>query len=252
MFRTMIKYGSAPLIAATLLFLIPHPSPAAGHGGGGHFGGFGGGFHAGGFHAGGFNYGGLHAGGLPYGGYHYGGFHPYNSFYRPYNAYSRYHGYGSGYYPYLGGYYPYSYGYYPDYGYSFPNDAGSYPSASAEPAFDVTAGPGYTSSYYSPASTDGSASPVQGDTLARLTVSVPPDAELWFDAANTSSTGGVREFNTPPLTPGKHYSYNVRARWMENGHEVTQTQKVQLIAGSHLTVTFPVSPAPADRKATGG
>jgi uncharacterized protein (TIGR03000 family) len=83
------------------------------------------------------------------------------------------------------------------------------------------------------------------DTRAQITVSVPVDAEIWFEGSKTTSTGSVREFHSPPLTPGGRYPYEVRARWNENGHEVTQTQKVQVIAGTHVNMHFPLQPTNA-------
>jgi len=72
-----------------------------------------------------------------------------------------------------------------------------------------------TSSYpdsYSPA-------PAQLDTSVHVTVSVPADAEIWFQGTKMTATGSVREYQSPPLTPGHRYTYEVRARWNENGHE---------------------------------
>src|SRR5439155_9819742 len=80
------------------------------------------------------------------------------------------------------------------------------------------------------------------DALAHVTVKVPADARLWFENTPTTSTGPVREFNSPPLTAGGRYTYEVRAAWTENGHEVTQTQKVEVTGGAYVNVTFPVAP----------
>ena len=76
---------------------------------------------------------------------------------------------------------------------------------------------------------------------------VPAGARLWFDDAATTSTGAIRQFNSPPLTPGTRASYEVRARWTENGHEVTQTQRVEVTAGANVRVNFPVAPETAGR-----
>ena len=76
------------------------------------------------------------------------------------------------------------------------------------------------------------------DPTAHVTVRVPADAEIWFGKTKTTSTGSVREFETPELTPGRHYSYQIRARWNEGGHPVTNTQTVDVTAGSHASVIF--------------
>jgi uncharacterized protein (TIGR03000 family) len=232
------------------------------HSGGFHHGGFShSGFNHGGFNHGAFSHGAFHHGfdrdDFRHGAFHHGfdrdfrhdfhhGFHhgvwwfpgsgwypgyyggygasPYNSGYYPYS-------YNSGYYPYDSGYYPYS----NDSGYSpYSNDSGyspysndTYSNGSSSPAYD----PGYydsygplTSSYpdsYSPAT-------AQPDTRAHITVSVPADAALWFNDTKSTATGAVREYASPPLTAGDRFTYDVRARWNENGHEVTQTQQVEV------------------------
>ena len=81
--------------------------------------------------------------------------------------------------------------------------------------------------------------PVQADTSAHLTVNVPEDAEVWVEGWKSSATGVTRRISSPPLTPGKRYTYDVRARWQEDGHEVTQEQKVAITAGDHASLDFP-------------
>ena len=56
-------------------------------------------------------------------------------------------------------------------------------------------------------------------------------AKTCAEDAKTTPTGAVREFHPPPLTPGKRYTYEIRARWTENGREVTQTRNVPVTAG---------------------
>jgi uncharacterized protein (TIGR03000 family) len=82
------------------------------------------------------------------------------------------------------------------------------------------------------------------DNTANVTVNVPADAQVWFDDNATTSTGGVRQYVSPPLTPGKGYTYEVRARWIDNGKEVTQTQQVEVRAGANVRVTFPAPAKP--------
>ena len=73
-------------------------------------------------------------------------------------------------------------------------------------------------------------------------MTVPAGAQVWFDGTATTSTGSVREFDSPPLTPGNRYSYEIQARWNENGQEVSQTQQVVVTAGAHVDVKFPAPP----------
>jgi uncharacterized protein (TIGR03000 family) len=91
--------------------------------------------------------------------------------------------------------------------------------------------------------------PAQADSIAHVTLSVPVNAEIWFDGSATTSTGSVREFQSPSLSPGR-YTYEIRARWTENGREITQTQKVAVSPGAHLRVAFPIRSGPTETKAT--
>src|SRR4051812_34185215 len=80
-------------------------------------------------------------------------------------------------------------GYSNSYGDVMPDSAGGTPPA-ASPA-------GYSQSLYRPA-----IAATQADTIAHVTVRVPADANVWFENLPTTSTGPVREFNSPPLSPG--------------------------------------------------
>jgi uncharacterized protein (TIGR03000 family) len=213
----MLLFAGAVALA-TPEFALARPGGhggGGGHGfggGGGHFGGGFGGGHFGGGHFGG-GFGGVH-GGVNHGGHHHDGF-DHDGFH---------HHRGFGYFPYGGyGYYPYD-SYYPDYNY-YPNyDSGYYdpyvdqPPADARPYAPVT-----------PPSTD----------TAQVTVRVPPDAQVWFDDRLTKSTGAVREFETPPMNSGGQYSYQIKAAWKQDGRETTQTQRVQVTPGAHVTLSFP-------------
>jgi uncharacterized protein (TIGR03000 family) len=88
------------------------------------------------------------------------------------------------------------------------------------------------------------------DSPANLTVTVPADAELWFDGTKTVSTGPVRLFHSPPLEPGRRYTYDIRARWQEDGRDVTQTQTVPVTAGADHNVSFPLPSAAGNGKVT--
>jgi len=217
MFRKALSFVGLLLLAGATVLVTPDLSMArggGGHGGGGHGGG--------GFHGGGFN--GGYGGGFRTSGY---SGHPYAH-------------YGNRFY---GGYagYPYSYntdaydwpnttydsGYYGSYGYGAPSYPDSY--------YSVTPPTTSAQSIYSPA-------PAESDTSAQLTVRVPANAEVWVDGAKTTSTGSVREYKSPPLAPGS-YTYDLSARWTENGHEVTQKQTVHISPGARVSATFPIPPA---------
>ena len=251
MFRKLYSVGGTLLLAGAAFFAVP------GSGWAQHGGGHGGGGHVGGAHFGGGHVGGAHFGGYG-GGFHNYGYHPYSHYgYHPYHHYGFYGLYG---YPYYSGYYPFSYDYYP---YS-----GTYA--------DVGSGLTYNSGYYglyaggTPSYPDGYTAPAasyqtyslpgagqsdvianaltgtgQPDTIAHVIVKVPNGARVWFDDTPTKSTGSTREFDSPPLTPGQRYGYAIRARWNENGQDVTQTQQVDVSAGAHVNVSFPLPPKTA-------
>jgi uncharacterized protein (TIGR03000 family) len=73
-------------------------------------------------------------------------------------------------------------------------------------------------------------------TAAVLRVRVPADAELWFDGARTAQRGAARQFVTPPLEDHPNLSYEVRARWSENGKVVERVETVRVHPGDRLTV----------------
>jgi len=224
MIRNMLWYGGTLLLVGATVALMPDTSLAQ-RGGGGHGGGgghFGGGAHFSGGHFGGAHFGGGRVGG--YGGYHRGGYS------HGYSGYGRYH---HGYY----GYYPY-YDYYPD-----TYDPNSYDALS--PNYDS----GYSSFYSGPYGDDTDlAAPATNapDTRVHVSIRVPADARVWVDGEPTTSTGPVRQFQSPPLPSGR-YDYQVRASWRDSGHEVTQTRQVEVTPGAHVEVDFPTPPESAEK-----
>lgn len=200
--------------------------------GGGYRGGYVGGYRGG--YAGGYR--GGYVGGYYHGGVNYGNHYGYSNYHYGYDYHRPYYG-TYGYYPYYG-----SYGYYPYYNYSYNWLSPSYGLDYSNPYANVAPyyGDGITSSanpatnyqsFYPPAT-------APTDDLAHLTIRVPADAQVWIDNTPTTSTGPVRKFDSPPLTPGTRYNYEIRAQWTENGRAVTQTQQVPVHAGSHAEVDF--------------
>lgn len=60
---------------------------------------------------------------------------------------------------------------------------------------------------------------------------VPEEAQIWFEGQPTVQKGDLRLFTSPPLTPGKDYTYTVRISWVEYGRQVSQTGLVLVRAG---------------------
>jgi uncharacterized protein (TIGR03000 family) len=210
MFRTAHTRGCILVLSMVAVLVTPGLSHARGGGGhhrGAHVGGDRGGVHVGGYHS----------------GYHYGDGRYFGGYRYPYAHY--------GYRPYYGsyGYYPYLYNTYPSYDYA------AAPVYYGNAAYGTQSADTYQAFYPPP-------TVIPSDTCAHVSVTVPPGAEIWFDGTATTSIGTVRQFNSPPLTPGKH-SYEIRARWSEDGREVTQMQRVGVTPGAHVNVSFPVPSA---------
>jgi uncharacterized protein (TIGR03000 family) len=73
---------------------------------------------------------------------------------------------------------------------------------------------------------------LEEDPNAALIVAhVPEDAQIWFEGEPTAQKGDLRLFTSPPLTPGKDYTYTVGVRWAEHGRQVSQTGLVPVRAG---------------------
>ena len=74
---------------------------------------------------------------------------------------------------------------------------------------------------------------------ATVDVGVPDDAKVWFDGTPTEQTGPERRYQSPPLTPGKTYSYEITARWRgPDGKDVVRKQSVSVRANESSNVEF--------------
>jgi uncharacterized protein (TIGR03000 family) len=76
------------------------------------------------------------------------------------------------------------------------------------------------------------------DGAVHFTVRLPANAQVWFNGTQMPGTGAVREFRTPPLTPGR-YKYDIRVQWQENGRDVAQDRQVTFFPGDNVEVDFP-------------
>jgi uncharacterized protein (TIGR03000 family) len=73
---------------------------------------------------------------------------------------------------------------------------------------------------------------------ARLTVRLPADAQLKIQGELCPLTGNMREFDTPPLAPGRPYSYRLEADIVRNGQTITQTRRIEFRSGDRIAVSF--------------
>jgi uncharacterized protein (TIGR03000 family) len=71
---------------------------------------------------------------------------------------------------------------------------------------------------------------------ALLVVRLPAGAALTIGDTVTKQTGPERTFVSPPLTPGKSYSYDLKATWDENGKTKKVMRQVQVAAGRRTVV----------------
>ena len=77
---------------------------------------------------------------------------------------------------------------------------------------------------------------------AAIRVLLPAEARLTFEGVPTDRTGSNREFVTPALTVGRHYTYDVQATWDDNGRPVTRERQVVVRAGDRLDIDLTTAP----------
>jgi len=191
------------------------------------------------------NYGGRYAygsGRYPYGYGRYG-----------YGGYGRY-GYNRGFYPFFfpgyglgalswlfggwgggyGGYgYPYGgYGYGGGYGYPYGGTTVQYVQP-VQTVYEQT-----------PVPVEVDVTPVPAQSAANMAIAtvklVVPEANasIWFDGQRIEGTGLQRQFNTPLLESGYHYTYSVKGSWMQDGERITVERQVQVTPGQTIVVDF--------------
>jgi uncharacterized protein (TIGR03000 family) len=73
-----------------------------------------------------------------------------------------------------------------------------------------------------------------GSTAADIIVQLPADAKLLIDDHPTTSTGGRREFRTPPLQAGREYGYVLTVQAQREGRLVAVSRRITVRAG-HTT-----------------
>jgi uncharacterized protein (TIGR03000 family) len=80
-----------------------------------------------------------------------------------------------------------------------------------------------------------------GWSPATLVVRLPAGARLTIAGQPTRSTGATRRFVSPPLEPGKSYTYELRAEVGDEGRTVSATRTVTVGAGRQSQVEFDLS-----------
>ncbi len=86
----------------------------------------------------------------------------------------------------------------------------------------------------------------QDNGIATIVIELPADAKLWFDDQPTRQTGIRRTFVTPTLTPGKPFTYMLKAEVMRDGQTLVRTEQITVRAGRTTQVDLKqIRPAPA-------
>jgi uncharacterized protein (TIGR03000 family) len=97
-----------------------------------------------------------------------------------------------------------------------------------------------------PATPPGKKSPRDkklGPQPAVIKVLIPGDARLAVDDSETKATGGERKFVTPPLAPGRTFSYTLTAVWQDGGRRIKRMAIATVQAGEETVVDLrPNSP----------
>lgn len=138
----------------------------------------------------------------------------------------------------------YVFGIYPGFYYGTNYDA---PPASAPPAPAAASAPAATPADPPPALLPPPKVMAEANR-ARIDVTLPADAELWFQGTKTRLTGAVRHFVTVPLDPNLSYTYDIKATWKENDRPATATRQIVVRAGDRQSITLlasTVSSSPA-------
>jgi uncharacterized protein (TIGR03000 family) len=77
------------------------------------------------------------------------------------------------------------------------------------------------------------------DTDVLLSIRVPPDAIVLINGTKTTQQGPRREFMSSGLTPGRTYTFSIRARWTgPDGQAIQREQRLAVQGGERRTVDF--------------
>jgi uncharacterized protein (TIGR03000 family) len=98
--------------------------------------------------------------------------------------------------------------------------------------------------YYAPPARSSSGGEEESElggqnAAAMIQLTVPANAEVWLDGHKTHQAGAGRSFITPPIQPGKSFSYDFRVRWTTAaGIVVDVTRPIQVRAGRQTMIRF--------------
>lgn len=75
-----------------------------------------------------------------------------------------------------------------------------------------------------------------GKKIAVIVVRLPAEAELFIGGMKSTQRSAVREFDTPPLTPGQYFSYPLKAVWKDGAKVVKREATIIVQAGKTTKV----------------
>jgi hypothetical protein len=94
-----------------------------------------------------------------------------------------------------------------------------------------------TQSFYPPANAQP-APAATSDGSASIVVTLPANAELWWNGVFSTTTGDTRRFRTSVLAPEGNMQ-RFQARWRDaNGQEVVQSREIRVMPSGNFTVDF--------------
>jgi uncharacterized protein (TIGR03000 family) len=86
--------------------------------------------------------------------------------------------------------------------------------------------------------------PVQNANTVQLRIRLPESAQLWIEEQEMPQRGGERLFASPPLTPGRDYTYHFKAQWRDaDGKSVVRARNVDVRANASVMVDL-MQPTP--------
>jgi uncharacterized protein (TIGR03000 family) len=87
---------------------------------------------------------------------------------------------------------------------------------------------------------------------AKVRIEIPEGGKLFVDGRHVAVPAGTRVFQTPPLTPGQNYYYDIRIEVDRNGITRGEEQRVVVQPGLDAYVHFPTLGPPGSYAARAG
>src|SRR5262249_50837786 len=79
---------------------------------------------------------------------------------------------------------------------------------------------------HAPEKKDGKKDEKKDTAPGKVQITLPEDARLLFNGPPAAGSGAVRTFDTPPLSPGQSYAYDLTAEVTRDGRVQTVTERV--------------------------